>query len=122
MTDCPECKRPTSGRLDQCCYQAGSIGCLRHQAARERAGNEQTALLLDLERTYTSNLKSQLAAALARADLYKQGYEARGKILAAYRTGGRPSEKALDAAADVATRLALLNPESGAKGEGGGEG
>ena len=33
MSACPECKRPTSGRLDQCCYQAGSVDCLQSQLA-----------------------------------------------------------------------------------------
>jgi hypothetical protein len=54
---------------------------------------------------------TELAAMGERVALYRKGYEARGKILAAYRTGSRPSEKALLDSAEVANALALIAPE-----------
>jgi hypothetical protein len=88
---CPDC-----GRL--CATTA-------HEQATDRYCWSDTGCL----RAQVHNLTTRLAASEAKlveaerdAKLYRKGYEARGKILAAYRTGGRPSEKALSDAAEVA--------------------
>jgi hypothetical protein len=49
--------------------------------------------------------EQKLAASERENALLRKGYKARGLILAAYRTGGRPSAKALDDAAEVAGLL-----------------
>lgn len=55
-----------------------------------------------------AGLRAKVAELETLSALCRKGYEARGKILAAYRTGGRPSAKALDDAAEVAEKLGIL--------------
>src|SRR3954467_15413200 len=46
--------------------------------------------------------KARADLAEQERDLYRRGYEARGKLCIAYRTGGHPSEKTLDELNEVA--------------------
>jgi hypothetical protein len=49
--------------------------------------------------------KARADRAEQERDIYRRGYEARGKLNVAYRTGGQPSGKTLDELNEVAQRL-----------------
>ena len=78
---CPDCGRVYGEDRYHCRSSLNDVGltdCLRHAAARQRTGNEQTSLLLMLEKSYTSTLEGKLSAATARAsELEKERDEAR---------------------------------------------
>lgn len=70
---CPDCGRLFATTAHEqtretWCNGTDTHGCLRHQAARERAGNNQTNLLLTLEKSYTSTLEEKLSVATARLE------------------------------------------------------
>lgn len=52
--------------------------------------------------------QDEIARLMAERDAWRDLATSRGKILAAYRTGGRPSGKALDLAASAAEALRAL--------------
>jgi hypothetical protein len=125
---CPEgCGLPYGvDASERQCWDPGTGSCLVRQVAllRQKLAEANAAQLAfvaqntkliqrNLELGDTENgplvradrAEQKLAASERENALLRKGYKARGLILAAYRTGGRPSAKALDDAAEVAGLL-----------------
>lgn len=87
-------------------------------AVRELTPEERVAVWEALVPDAYRRLDAIQVQEKARADraeqllaLYRRGYEARGKLNVAYRTGGHPSEKTLDELGTVAHKLWELEPK-----------
>lgn len=128
MSDCPDCGRPFAKGARE--YRRGGACGLELSRTEHNDTNE---LELSCRTVQVERLKYQLASALARAE----ALELAARAVVAADTYPMPGKTRFEATSEAIAKLEtllpqlpamcaaseqFLNPESGAKGEGGGEG